>query len=108
MELTDKNTEISIHNTPEPRPQNMKRTLLPLFAAAFLFACGTPAENATDTNKDGTTMGNDGEMPAHTEGDGHDHADDAAHEHSEGDGHDHGDAAHDTTDGHSHDDGHTH
>ena len=42
----------------------MKRTLIPLFAAAFLFACGTPAENATDSAKEGT----------HTEGDGHEPA----------------------------------
>lgn len=96
----------------------MKRTLLPLFIAAFLFACGQPAESG-DTKDN--TMGNDGEMPAHTEGDGHDHATDtsAAHEHgdavghdqSEGhshdDGHEH-DAAHDTTKGHAHDDGHEH
>lgn len=54
----------------------MKRTLLPLLTAAFLFACGQPAETGTD-NKDGQTMGNDGEMPAHTEGDGHDHGTEA-------------------------------
>ena len=54
----------------------MKRTLVPLFAAAFLFACGQPAETGTD-NKEGQTRGNDGEMPAHTEGDGHDHEKDA-------------------------------
>ena len=60
----------------------MKRTLIPLFAAAFLFACGTPAENATDSAKEGT----------HTEGDGHEHA-------AEG---------HDEHEGHSHDDGHAH
>lgn len=89
----------------------MKRTLLPLFAAAFLFACGTSAENNTDTNKDGTTMGNDSEMPAHTEGDGHNHAAEGHDEkdgHSHDDGHAHEEAAHDTTAKHSHDDGHTH
>lgn len=89
----------------------MKRTLLPLFAAAFLFACGTPPENATDTNKEGSTMGYDGELPAHTEGDGHDHATEGHDEkdgHSHDDGHAHVEASHDTTDGHSHDDGHSH
>ncbi|MBK8227468.1 MAG: hypothetical protein IPK70_09885 [Flavobacteriales bacterium] len=79
----------------------MKRTLIPLFAAAFLFACGAPAENANDTAKEGT----------HTEGDGPDHAAEGHDEHeghSHDAGHAHEEAAHDTTAGHSHDDGHTH
>ena len=90
---------------------NMKRSLLPLFAAALLFACGTPAEVKSGTNNDGTTMGNDGEMPAHAEGDGHDHTTEAHDEkdgHSHDDGHTHDEAAHDTTAGHGHEDGHTH
>ena len=88
----------------------MKKVLAPLALAALLFACGQPAETSTE-NKDGQTMGNDGEMPAHTEGDGHDHGAEAHDEkdgHSHDDGHAHEEAAHDTTAGHSHDDGHTH
>lgn len=90
----------------------MKRTLLPLFTAAFLFACGTPADDKSGTNPEGNTMGNDGEMPAaHSEGDGHDHATEGHDEkdgHGHDDGHAHDEAAHDTTAGHSHGDGHTH
>ena len=88
----------------------MKKVLAPLALAALLFACGQPAESGTD-NKDGRTMGNDGELPAHTEGDGHDHGTEAHDEkdgHGHDDGHAHDEAAHDTTAGHSHDDGHAH
>ncbi|GEM_PF-3044182 len=88
----------------------MKKILAPLALAALLFACGQPTETSTD-NKDGQAMGNDGELPAHTEGDGHDHGTEAHDEkdgHNHDDGHAHDEAAHDTTAGHSHDDGHTH
>ena len=81
----------------------MKRTLLSLFTAAFLFACGAAADD-----KQGTGA----ETPAeHTEGDGHDHATEGHDEkdgHSHDDGHAHDEAAHDTTAGHSHEEGDEH
>lgn len=85
----------------------MKRSLLPLFTAAFLFACSAP----TSDNKEGSTNGNNGEAPAHTEGDGHDHgtsAHDSESGHSHDDGHVHSESAPDTTGGHSHGETHNH
>lgn len=84
----------------------MKRILFPLVTAATLFACSNPAEDKSSSRES-----DDGSVPGHSEGDGHNHGTsehDQEQGHNHDDGHVHSEAALDTVSGHNHEDEHQH